>query len=173
MDPATALNDLNRPQPSTTDQSQTPKQPYRRARHPYQEAASPSCHCALSEKAPRRAGIEEKTPPSTAGSLRRSTPIPHDLRCRFASHTTARATARCEVPVSTRKTENSNQGTCKKNERATTSHGQKVGRFLKFHKMALPPNRFYRFDFVAVSSIYRTEAEALRYMLETATKSKR
>ena len=54
-----------------------------------------------------------------------------------------------------------------------TSHGQKVGRFLNFHKMPSPPNRFYRFDFVAGSSIYRTEAEALRYMLETATKSKR
>ena len=76
MDPATALNDLNRPQPSTTDQSQTPKQPYRRARHPYQEAASPSCHCALSEKAPRRAGIEEENATKRRGSCSSQRPSP-------------------------------------------------------------------------------------------------
>ena len=41
--------------------------------------------------------------------------------------------------------------------------------FLKLHKIPSPPSRLYRFDFVAVSSIYRKASASVRHVLETAT----
>ena len=106
--PVTALSGLNQPQ-LPNKQTQAPKWPCRRARCPY-PAATRSCHRPLSEKAPRRAGIERKTrlgrrrsPLRSIGAL----PPPRDrspsalLPLRLSHH---RASHR-DAPVSTRKTE--------------------------------------------------------------------
>ena len=97
--PATALSGLNQPQ-LPNKQTQAPKWPCRRARCPY-PAATRSCHRPLSEKAQRRAGIERKKHDLGAVAPLFVVPAPsHHPRtdrrrrcCRFASRTTARATA--------------------------------------------------------------------------------